>query len=98
MKSAVAILNNFYNVKERWQPLKLMHPLRNFCDPWCQKGAFPDMCVLTKYSQIEPIYLPHSVVTYISLHSVYTSMYMQGHLNSCETGDWFQFVLEWTEN
>jgi hypothetical protein len=29
------------------------------------------MCVLTKYDQIEPIYLQQSVVTYISLHSVY---------------------------
>jgi hypothetical protein len=29
------------------------------------------MVVLTKYDQTEPIYLPQSVVTYISLHSVY---------------------------
>jgi hypothetical protein len=29
------------------------------------------MSVLTKYDLIEPIYLPQSVVTYISLHSVY---------------------------
>jgi hypothetical protein len=30
------------------------------------------MGVLTRYDQIEPIYLPQSVVKYISLHSVYT--------------------------
>jgi hypothetical protein len=29
------------------------------------------MGVLKKYDQIEPIYLPQSVVTYISLHLVY---------------------------
>jgi hypothetical protein len=49
-----------------------MHPLGNFCDPYCQKEAFPDMGVLTKCDQIEPIYLPQSVATYISLHPVYS--------------------------
>jgi hypothetical protein len=29
------------------------------------------MGVLTKYDKIEPIYLPQSIVTYISLHPVY---------------------------
>jgi hypothetical protein len=32
---------------------------------------FPYMGVLTKYDEIEPIYLPQSVVTYIYLHAVY---------------------------
>jgi hypothetical protein len=36
-----------------------------------KKKAFPDMGVLIKYDQIEPIYLPQRVVTYISLHTVY---------------------------
>jgi hypothetical protein len=30
--------------------------------------AFSDMGVLSKYVQIEPIYLPYSAVTYIYLH------------------------------
>jgi hypothetical protein len=33
------------------------------------------MGVLTKHDQIEPIYLTKSVVTYISLHSVYDVSY-----------------------
>jgi hypothetical protein len=39
--------------------------------PWCVNKAFPDMGVLTKYDQTEPIYVPHSVVTYIYLHPLY---------------------------
>jgi hypothetical protein len=31
------------------------------------------MGVLTKYDQIEPIYLSQSVATYISLHTLYAS-------------------------
>jgi hypothetical protein len=42
--------------------LKLMHPIRNFFDSSCQKEAFLDMGVLTKYDQIEPIYQPQSIV------------------------------------
>jgi hypothetical protein len=33
--------------------------------------AFPDMDVLTKYDHIEPIYLPHGVITNIYLRSAY---------------------------
>jgi hypothetical protein len=47
-----------------------MHPLGKFCGSWCQKEAFPDIGVLTKYDKIEPIYLPQSIVTYIYLHPV----------------------------
>jgi hypothetical protein len=42
-----------------------------FQRPWRVNKAFEDMGVLTKYDQIEPIYLPHSVVTYIYLHPAY---------------------------
>jgi hypothetical protein len=58
-----------------------MHPLGKFCDPWCQKEVFPDMGVLTKYDQTEPIYLPQSVVTYISLHLVYSGIYTSPNLS-----------------
>jgi hypothetical protein len=34
------------------------------------------MGVLTKYDQIEPIYLPQSVATYISLHPIYIYIYI----------------------
>jgi hypothetical protein len=37
-----------------------MQPLGKFCEPLCQKEAFQDMGVLTKYDQIEPIYLPQA--------------------------------------
>jgi hypothetical protein len=39
------------------------------------------MRVLTKYDQIEPMYLPQSVVTYISLH-----LYMRKYCD-CEEAD-----------
>jgi hypothetical protein len=35
------------------------------------------MRVLTKYDQIEPIYLPQSIVTYIYLHPVYHNIVFQ---------------------
>jgi hypothetical protein len=35
-----------------------------FQRPWHVNKAFPDMGVLTKYDQIEPICLSQSVVTY----------------------------------
>jgi hypothetical protein len=38
--------------------------------------AFPDMGVITKYDQIEPIYLPQSLVTYIYLHPVYAVYFL----------------------
>jgi hypothetical protein len=44
-----------------------------FQRPWHVSEAFLNMAVLTKYYQIEPIYLPPSVVTYIYLHPVYLS-------------------------
>jgi hypothetical protein len=46
---------------------------RHFEQLNCQKEAFPDMGVLTKYDQVEPIYtyLPRRVVTYIYLHPMY---------------------------
>lgn len=42
-----------------------------FCDFYCQKEALQNMGVLTKYNQIEPIYVPHNVITYIYLYPVY---------------------------
>jgi hypothetical protein len=42
-----------------------MHPLGNFCVPYCQKEVFPDMGVLTKYDRIEPIYLPQRYNVYL---------------------------------
>jgi hypothetical protein len=33
--------------------------------------AFPDIGVLTKYDQIEPVFLPQSIVICIYLHPVY---------------------------
>jgi hypothetical protein len=62
-----------------------MHPLGNVCDPLCQKEAFPDMGVLTKYDQTEPIYLPQSAVTYIYLHSVYILYYVGERTEPCGT-------------
>jgi hypothetical protein len=46
------------------------------------------MGVLTKYDQIEPIYLPQSVVTYISLHPVYRFLYSKTFNEElkCDTG------------
>jgi hypothetical protein len=33
------------------------------------------MGVLTKYDQIEPIYLPQNIITYIYLHPVYCALH-----------------------
>jgi hypothetical protein len=43
----------------------------HFQRPWCVNKAFPDMGELTKYDQIEPIYLPQSVVTYLFTPYIY---------------------------
>jgi hypothetical protein len=42
-------------------------------DGW--NNAFPDMGVLTKYDQNDPVYLPYSAVTFIYLHPVISSPY-----------------------
>jgi hypothetical protein len=54
------------------------------CDPYCQKEAFQDTGVLTKYNQIEPSYLPQSVITYIYLYPVYGVGYISKGLFRCK--------------
>jgi hypothetical protein len=51
-----------------------MHSLGKFCVPYCQKKAFPNMGVLTKYDHIERIYLPQAAVAYIYLHPVFAKV------------------------
>jgi hypothetical protein len=43
--------------------------------PKCKKEAFPDIGVLKKYDQIEPIYLPQSIVTYLFTPCIYIYTY-----------------------
>jgi hypothetical protein len=55
----------------------LQAPSLIFQRPWRVNKAFLDMGVLTKYDQIEPIYLPQCVITYIYLYPVYTYIHSQ---------------------
>jgi hypothetical protein len=60
-------------------------PPSHFRGPSVNK-AFPDMDVLTKYDQIEPIHLPQSVVTYLFTPCILSRVWV------CRT---YRRVLNW---